>query len=216
VSFELTPASDNEQAGGQTPTPDNSASDNEKHLANIQIFQLNKETGRLQTIYQSPSADWQGNHLLLAGPVRVNQLENGLISSSVMADVDIDAQRNPLVSISDKPSYLSRRQINERIAASGSDTEKNMFAIALQKRYATPLLPLIIAFFTAPFALSLSRKGKVATVGGAIGLWLLYIGLTNIFEQFGLNGLLPPEMAVWAPLALFTLLGVYLLSRIRT
>jgi len=216
VSFELKPASDNEQAGGQTPTPDNSASDNEKHLANIQIFQLNKETGRLQTIYQSPSADWQGNHLLLAGPVRVNQLENGLISSSVMADVDIDAQRNPLVSISDKPSYLSRRQINERIAASGSDTEKNMFAIALQKRYATPLLPLIIAFFTAPFALSLSRKGKVATVGGAIGLWLLYIGLTNIFEQFGLNGLLPPEMAVWASLALFTLLGVYLLSRVRT
>ena len=215
VSFELTPASDNEQAGAQT-LPDNSASDNEKHLANIQIFQLDKETGRLQTIYQSPSADWQGNHLLLAGPVRVNQLENGLISSSVMPNVDIDAQRNPLVSISDKPSYLSRRQINERIAASGSDTEKNMFAIALQKRYATPLLPLIIAFFTAPFALSLSRKGKVATVGGAIGLWLLYIGLTNIFEQFGLNGLLPPEMAVWAPLALFSLLGVFLLSRIRT
>jgi len=215
VSFELTPASDNEQAGAQT-LPDNSASDNEKHLANIQIFQLDKETGRLQTIYQSPSADWQGNHLLLAGPVRVNQLENGLISSSVMSDVDIDAQCNPLVSINDKPSYLSRRQINERIAASGSDTEKNMFAIALQKRYATPLLPLIIAFFTAPFALSLSRKGKVATVGGAIGLWLLYIGLTNIFEQFGLNGLLPPEMAVWVSLALFTLLGVYLLSRIRT
>jgi lipopolysaccharide export system permease protein len=216
VSFELTPASDNEQTEGQTPPPDNSASDNEKPLANIQIFQLNKESGRLQTIYQSPSANWQGNHLLLAGPVRVNQLENGLISSSVRADVDIDAQRNPLVSISDKPSYLSRRQINERIAASGSDTEKNMFTIALQKRNATPLLPLIIAFFTAPFALSLSRKGKVATVGGAIGLWLLYIGLTNIFEQFGLNGLLPPEMAVWASLALFTLLGVYLLSRIRT
>ena len=106
--------------------------------------------------------------------------------------------------------------MKERIASSASDTEKNMFAIALQKRYATPLLPIIIAFFTAPFALSLSRKGKAATVGGAVALWLLYIGLTNAFEQFGLNGLLTPMMAVWAPLALFSLLGVYLLSRVRT
>jgi len=192
------------------------ASDNETQLLNVQIFDFEQGTGRLQTIYQSPSADWKGNRLSLIGPVRVSRLQNGQVSSSVTSGTEIDAPGNPLVSISDKPSYLSRREINQRIALSGSDTEKNMFAIALQKRYATPLLPIIIAFFTAPFALSLSRKGKAATVGGAVALWLLYIGLTNVFEQFGLNGLLPPTMAVWAPLAVFSLLGVYLLSRVRT
>jgi lipopolysaccharide export LptBFGC system permease protein LptF len=62
----------------------------------------------------------------------------------------------------------------------------------------------------------LSRKGKVITVGYAVGLWLLFMGITNAFEQFGLNGYLIPAFAVWGPLALFSLLGVYLLSKIRT
>ena len=216
VNFEIAPASDNDTQARPTAPVGNGASDNENRLANIQVFELQQGSSRLQTIYQSSAADWKGNHLYLIGPVRVSRLENGQVTSSVAPDAEIEAAGNPLVSISDKPSYLSRRQISERIAASASDTEKNMFAVALHKRDATPFLPLIIAFFTAPFALSLSRKGKVATVGGAIGLWLLYIGLTNVFEQFGLNGLLPPTLAVWAPLAMFCFLGIYLLSRVRT
>jgi lipopolysaccharide export LptBFGC system permease protein LptF len=216
VNFEVAPASDNDNGQTDTLQSNSSASDNETHLLNLKIFKLEQGSGPLQTIYQSDAGTWKGDRLSLAAPVRVSQLQNGQITSSVVPGAEINVTGNPLVSISEKPSYLSRRQINERIAASASDAEKSMFAIALQKRYATPLLPLIIAFFTAPFALSLSRKGKVATVGGAIGLWLLYIGLTNIFEQFGLNGMLAPKMAVWAPLALFSLLGVYMLSRVRT
>jgi lipopolysaccharide export LptBFGC system permease protein LptF len=40
--------------------------------------------------------------------------------------------------------------------------------------------------------------------------------LSSTFEQFGLNGQLSPEIAVWAPLAVFALLGVFLLSRVKT
>jgi lipopolysaccharide export system permease protein len=70
--------------------------------------------------------------------------------------------------------------------------------------------------FTAPFALSLNRKGKALTVGYAVGLWLLYMGVTAAFDQFGLSGALPPEAAVWGPLILFAMLGAYLLTRVRT
>ena len=41
-----------------------------------------------------------------------------------------------------------------------------MFSTALQKRYSTPFLPFVIALFSAPFALSLSRKGRIVTIGG--------------------------------------------------
>lgn len=91
-----------------------------------------------------------------------------------------------------------------------------MFEVALQRKWATLVIPFIIALFTAPFALSLNRKGKAATVGYAVGLLLLFMAVTSVFEQFGLNGALPASVAVWAPLGLFALLGVYLLSKTRT
>ena len=56
----------------------------------------------------------------------------------------------------------------------------------------------------------------MVTIGYAVGLWLLYTGVTNVFEQVGLNGLLSPLLAVWSPLAIFSLIGVYLLSKVRT
>jgi lipopolysaccharide export LptBFGC system permease protein LptF len=77
-------------------------------------------------------------------------------------------------------------------------------------------LPLVIALFTAPFALSLNRKGKVITIAYAIGVWLLFMGFTNTFEQFGLNGFLFPSFAVWLPLCLFSLLGIVWLSKVKT
>jgi len=77
-------------------------------------------------------------------------------------------------------------------------------------------LPLVIMLFTAPFALSLGRKGRVLTVGLAIGVWLLFMGLSNTFEQFGISGQLSAKLAVWNPLILFSILGAYLLTRVRT
>jgi lipopolysaccharide export LptBFGC system permease protein LptF len=74
----------------------------------------------------------------------------------------------------------------------------------------------VITLFTAPFALSLSRKGRVVTVGYAVGVWLLYMGVTITFEQFGLNGFLPPRFAVWSPLFIFSIIGVLLISKVRT
>jgi lipopolysaccharide export LptBFGC system permease protein LptF len=97
-----------------------------------------------------------------------------------------------------------------------SDVERRNFAVALEKKWTTLFLPFVIALFTAPFALSVSRKGKAATVGYAVALWLLFMGVTSAFDQFGLTGALPAEVAVWSPLALFGILGAYMLSKVRT
>ena len=91
-----------------------------------------------------------------------------------------------------------------------------MLAVAIQRRYSTVLLPLIIALFTAPFSLSLSRYGKAATVGYAVGLWLMFTGISSVCEQLGLSGQLSPVLAIWSPLAIFGLFGVFLLSRVKT
>src|SRR5213075_1011614 len=97
----------------------------------------------------------------------------------------------------EKPSHLDIAGTKEQIGNSDSDLDRRNLSVGLQKKYATAFLPFIIALFTAPFALSLSRKGKVVTVGYAVGLWLLFTGASSVFEQFGLNGFLSPASAVW-------------------
>jgi lipopolysaccharide export LptBFGC system permease protein LptF len=88
--------------------------------------------------------------------------------------------------------------------------------VAVAKKQAVLFLPIVIGLFTAPFALSLRRKGKAITVGYAVGLWLLFTGITGVFEQFGLSGNLSAELAVWTPLFVFAAFGIYLLTKIRT
>jgi len=42
------------------------------------------------------------------------------------------------------------------------------------------------------------------------------MSVTMTFEQFGLNGYTSPRFAVWSPVFLFSIIGVFLISKIRT
>lgn len=210
--------SDNEIPKGSTGSIETgtiSASDNENQLTRVNVLQFTKGAS-LQLLYRSEKAFWRSQKLVLSGPVESAVVQDGRVQQSTVPEAEVELSADPYLGVSDKPSHLTKDQLQERLAYSDSDAERRMFSTALQKRYSTPFLPFVIALFSAPFALSLSRKGRIMTIGGAIGIWLLFIGSTNFFEQFGLNGLLPVQLAVWSPLAVFSLLGVYLLSRIRT
>ncbi len=118
--------------------------------------------------------------------------------------------------MSEKPSHLSTKATKAQIENSESESEQRIYEVALEKKSTTPFLPFVITLFTAPFALSLSRKGKVITIGYAVAVWLLFMGVTSTFEQFGLNGFVSPKIAVWSPVILFAIIGAYLMSKIRT
>jgi lipopolysaccharide export LptBFGC system permease protein LptF len=123
---------------------------------------------------------------------------------------------NPFAEVRKKPSHLNVLETRAQLLNSESEVEKRSFAVALEKKYSTAFLPFVIALFTAPFALSLSRKGKAVTIGYAVALWLLFMGSSSVFEQLGLNGYVSPALAVWSPLIFFSMLGILLLSRVRT
>ncbi|MDM7922929.1 MAG: LptF/LptG family permease [Pyrinomonadaceae bacterium] len=202
-----------------------SASDNEKQLnygstipalSDVTVYEFVDKGERLQTLYRSSSAVWDEKSLRLTGETRRTDFGDGSVSTATVGETVLEESSNPLLEIRKKPSQLSSAETRSQIANLESDIERRSFAVALEKKYSTLLLPFIICLFTAPFALSLSRKGKVITVGYAVGLWLLFMGITALFEQFGLSGSLSPELAVWSPIMLFTLLGIYLLSKVRT
>jgi lipopolysaccharide export LptBFGC system permease protein LptF len=88
--------------------------------------------------------------------------------------------------------------------------------VQLHKKFAAPLFVFIMALLAAPFAFLTGSRGAMMGVGVSFGVAILYFVANSLFEQLGNAGQLPPQMAAWSPNALFTLVGAYLLTRLRT
>jgi len=190
--------------------------DQNRKVRNLTIFDFSADQSRLQNVYRAPEAVWEKNKIKFTKTAEKQTLNNGQVELSEITDGELPENSNPFNNFNEKPSHLDRSETLEQIRESGSETERRNFEIALEKKYTTLFLPLVITLFTAPFALSLTRRGRVATIGYAVGVWLLFMAVTAVLEQFGLNGLIAPVYAVWSPLFLFAITGVYLISRVRT
>lgn len=188
-----------------------------QQVKNLVIYQFAEDGVKLQSVTKIPEASWEGKRIKFLGTPESVVWVKGIphISDEAKAE-EIEEVYNPFKQVQRKPMHLSSQEIKEYIETTESETEKAVYGVALQKRYATLFLPLIITFFTAPFALSLHRQGKVITVGYAVAVWLLFMGVSNTFEQYGLSGTFPPIVAVWSPLIIFGLIGGFLLTRVRT
>jgi len=87
--------------------------------------------------------------------------------------------------------------------------------IELHQRLALPPACLLLALVGIPLGLSSRKAGKSAAVVSTVFLAFLYwMGLITLIGQAKL-GTLPVAVAVWAPNALFALLGVVLLARLE-
>lgn len=187
-----------------------------RSIEKLSIYEFSTNDFTLNSVIKSPTALWENNKIIFGdGSRKITWGKtNSTISEMTVKDfpvtLDIFSNQNK------KPNHLNSKETRNKINNSESELEQRRFEVALQKKYTTPLLPLIIALFTAPFALSLDKKNRVITIGYAVGFWLLYLGIGNAFEQFGISGSISPEISIWSPLALFSIVGLYLLTKIKT
>jgi LPS export ABC transporter permease LptF len=187
-------------------------------VTNLYVFEFAGDE-KLKSFTKSEEAIWAKEKIELTGKAQKTiWQENNRIENKPLAPDErvLEASFNPFRRFYNKPAQLTAAEAAEKLAGAEAESEKRMYAVALEKKYTTIVLPFIITLFTAPFALSLSRKGKAMTVGYAVGVWLLFMGITNTFEQFGLNGYVEPAIAVWSPLLLFSMIGAFLLTNIKT
>ncbi|HEX6052444.1 MAG TPA: LptF/LptG family permease, partial [Gemmatimonadaceae bacterium] len=97
---------------------------------------------------------------------------------------------------------------------SGGDANKERVELAL--KIAIPVTCIIIALFGAPLATSTQRGGAAYGIGVSLGITVVFLLMVQLTKAIGSKGLMPPDLAAWIPSAIFGLLGLILLARVRT
>ena len=90
------------------------------------------------------------------------------------------------------------------------------YEVALHRKFAFPLVTLIMTLIAVPFAVTTGKRGAMYGVGVGIALALVYWTAISVFAALGAGGLLSPLLAAWAPNLLFGATAAYLLLTVRT
>jgi len=101
------------------------------------------------------------------------------------------------------------------------DLQQSGFEVArlrvqLYKKFAYPLITLVMAVLATAFALSAGRRGALAGVAVAIAVAIGYFLASGLFEAMGNLNQLPAALAAWAPDIIFGLAGGYLALKVPT
>jgi lipopolysaccharide export LptBFGC system permease protein LptF len=94
--------------------------------------------------------------------------------------------------------------------------ETTHLQMAFHGKIARTASPLVMVLLGLPFAFRVGRRGSLYGVGVALLLVLVYWAVFAVFNALGLQTLLDPWIAAWAPNVLFGLLGTYLLLYVPT
>ncbi len=191
-------------------------------FANLTVFEFDPATFTLQRRIYAASARWDS---------RVNQwlFENGWVRT-FGAENHVSYQPflvSTFPEIHEQPAYFKKdaRQSQEMnfseldayindLRQSGFDTKK--LSVQLNRKFAYPVITLVMAILAVPFALSTGKRSGVTGFAVAILLAVTYLGVASFFEAMGGINQLPPTLAAWAPDALFTLAGAWFLLRTPT
>jgi len=115
---------------------------------------------------------------------------------------------------SSEMNYQELRSYIADLQQSGFDVVR--LRVQLQKKFAYPLITLVMAILAVPFSLTAGRKGALTGIAVALGVAIVYFVSAGLFEAMGNASQLPAALAAWAPDMIFGLLGGYLLLKVPT
>jgi LPS export ABC transporter permease LptG/LPS export ABC transporter permease LptF len=196
----------------------------EKVMVELSVFELDPATFRVKRQIQAQRAVWRSSmHTWI--------LENGWASDfrgSERIPPRHNFQATTFQELTETPDYFLKEAVQERqmnfqdlrkyiadLQQSGLvDTRK--LQVQYHLKFANPLFALIMAMIAAPFGFLVGNRGAMTGIGVSIVIAIAYLGVQPLFEKIGDVGLLPPAMAAWSPDVLFSLMGMYLILRMRS
>lgn len=106
-------------------------------------------------------------------------------------------------------------QLSQKIRASDNAMQRREATIALHKRLALSLSPVVFAFFGAALGLMAGRGGRSQGILLSLASMLLYYLLSLAGEQLGRAGTLPPVLGAWLAFITAIPCGLLLLAARR-
>jgi lipopolysaccharide export LptBFGC system permease protein LptF len=111
-------------------------------------------------------------------------------------------------------NYTELASYIKSLQESGFDTVK--LHVQYYKKFAVPVFALIMAMISVPFGFLVGNRGAMTGIGVGMAVAMTYLATGLLFDQFGNVNLLPAAVAAWAPDALFSVAGLYLMLRMRS
>jgi lipopolysaccharide export system permease protein len=139
------------------------------------------------------------------------------ISFEGMLDAKMTEQPLDLMAKPRNPQELRYRDLSRFIAAlERSGGNADLLRVERALKIAIPITCLVIALFGAPLATSTQRGGTAYGIGVSLATTVTFLMMIQLTKAIGGKALIAPDVAAWLPNALFAVLGVILLMRVRT
>jgi LPS export ABC transporter permease LptG len=188
-------------------------------LADVVVFNFDREALHLERIYLAPAASLaEGRATLDLREAELVDFGGGGVTYRHQPRASVEAEAfEAFNSGLSRPMEFSYEGLSAYIKAL-KERGVNVLplSVALQRRLVEPFLPLVMILVGSPLAFVFGRRGTLLALCFGIGVGLLFLGLMSIAQQVGSSGLISTSIAAWAPPALFTAAGLYMLSRTRT
>lgn len=196
----------------------------EQAMQGVNIYEIDPVHWRLTRQISADRAKWEPN---LGKWVFENGWSRDFKGDKVAFDPFPGATRT-FAELEEKPDYFMKEQTQPlqmnfyQLRAEIAELKQSGFAntvaleVQLQKKFSEPLAALILALVSVPFAFSPGNRGGMAGVGITVIIFIAYFGLDYLFEQIGNLSQLSPAVAAWSPDAIFALVGLYFVARMRT
>ncbi|MCA1616021.1 MAG: LptF/LptG family permease [Acidobacteria bacterium] len=147
-----------------------------------------------------------------SGPGRIQSLSDYTIHEPLSQDAFKPSLK--------RPSELNTLELSKYIRLLESQgagaSELTLYSIIQKRRAADPLALLVVTFVSIPLAIMFGKRSAVLSLLLAVIIGLAFWGGVSLFQHLGNYGLIPPTLAAFSLPLLFTTIGIYILSRVRT
>ena len=188
----------------------------------LSVFQFDPKTFQLTKRIYADRAHWEDT---LQRWVCTQGWERGFRGAAIETYRTFDV--STFAGVSEPPTYFKkevkqssemnyqelRRYIHD-LQQSGFDVVR--LRVQLAKKFAFPVIALVMALLAVPFSLQAGRRGTVTGVALALGIAVIYWTVSGLFEAMGNISQLPPVLAAWSPDLIFALLGGYMILKVPT
>ncbi len=111
-------------------------------------------------------------------------------------------------------NYLSFGETRRLL--SSSQVNAPVVEVAMHKHFAKPILNIVLLLLGLPFIVGQEGKSYLLSVMFCIGLFVLVLGVEYVAVEFGGRGDLPPALAAYLPVFIFTPVAILTLDNVRT